>query len=84
MFSNIFSQECLYELSRSPSIQEKLRLELSNFQSVHARQPGVEDLMSATAFPYLDAVVRESLRTKAVLREIGRVVLSNILESLVC
>lgn len=34
-------------------------------------------MTSPTALPYLDAVVRETLRTKAVLREIGRMV-SNV------
>ncbi|KDR69692.1 hypothetical protein GALMADRAFT_255863 [Galerina marginata CBS 339.88] len=67
--------ESLYELSRNLSIQHKLRTEIFNFRSVHERPPGFEDLMNPTTFPYLDAVIRESLRTKAVLREIGRMAL---------
>lgn len=46
--------------------------------------PGVKDLLSPTTFPSLDAVIRESPRTKAVLREIGRMVLSLILEPMHC
>lgn len=30
--------------------------------------------MSGTALPYFEQVIRETLRTKAVLREIGRMV----------
>ena len=57
-----------------PHIQDKLRTELKAFQAQHGRFPGFEDLMSATTFPYLDAVMRETSRKKAVLREIGRMV----------
>jgi len=66
--------ECIYELAIQPHIQENLRSELKKFYSVHGRSPAFEDLMSATALPYLDAVARETVRTKAVLREIGRMV----------
>ncbi|KAF8473770.1 cytochrome P450 [Gautieria morchelliformis] len=67
------AQECIYELARNPGIQKKLRTELIDFQSCHGHFPNFEDLMSGSALPYLEAVTRETLRTKAVLREIGRV-----------
>ncbi|KAF8512434.1 cytochrome P450 [Gautieria morchelliformis] len=67
------AQECIYELARNPGIQKQLRTELMDFQSRHGRFPNFEDLMSWSALPYLEAVTRETLRTKAVLREIGRV-----------
>ncbi|KAF8494762.1 cytochrome P450 [Gautieria morchelliformis] len=67
------TSECIYELARNPGIQKQLRTELLDFQSRHARFPNFDDLMSGSALPYLEAVTRETLRTKAVLREIGRV-----------
>ena len=69
-------QECIYELARNPAIQTRLRTELADFRSRHGRFPGFEDLMSGSALPYFEAVIRETLRTKAVLREIGRMVCS--------
>ncbi|KAF8970724.1 cytochrome P450 [Flammula alnicola] len=61
--------ECLYELSRQRPIQDKLRQEINSFQVQHGHFPRFEHLMTPTVFPYLDAVIRECLRTKAVLRE---------------
>ncbi|KAF8994998.1 cytochrome P450 [Cyathus striatus] len=70
--ANVIS-ECLYELALQTDIQEKLRRELVKFNAEKGHFPGFEDFMSATALPYLDGVVRETLRTKAVLREINRI-----------
>lgn len=64
--------ECLYELARHRDIQTRVREELQDFQAQTGRFPNYEDLMSGTALPYFENVIRETLRTKAVLREIGR------------
>ena len=69
-----YIQECLYELSENPVIQDRLRKELLDFETEVGRAPVYEEIMSAHALPYLDAVVREACRTKAVLMEISRVV----------
>ncbi|KAI0654634.1 cytochrome P450 [Cubamyces menziesii] len=50
---------CLYELARAPRVQAKLREELL---AVHTDSPTMDELM---ALPYLDMVVRESLRIRA-------------------
>lgn len=47
---------CLYALTQAPHIQQKLRLELL---SVPTDTPTMDELM---ALPYLDMVVRETLR----------------------
>ncbi|KAK1225670.1 hypothetical protein PQX77_011384 [Marasmius sp. AFHP31] len=65
--------DCFYELSTHPEIQKKLRAELSAFESTTGRQAGYEDLMSPTTLPYLDAVIREAIRTRAVLASVSRV-----------
>ncbi|PCH41962.1 cytochrome P450 [Wolfiporia cocos MD-104 SS10] len=64
--------ECLYELARCPQVQEKLRKELVQFISKTGREPTFDDLFIGTQLPYLDAVTRETLRTKAVLMVIAR------------
>ncbi|PFH47745.1 hypothetical protein AMATHDRAFT_66969 [Amanita thiersii Skay4041] len=64
--------ECLYELANHSDIQTKLRQELAEFKATTGRDPGVEDISNASILPYLDAVTRETFRTKAVLREISR------------
>ncbi|KAH8110285.1 cytochrome P450 [Phellopilus nigrolimitatus] len=69
--ANVIS-ECLYELARNPDMQKKLRAELLDFEQTNGRAPGYDDLMSATALPYLDAVLRELNRTKPVLMAITR------------
>ena len=73
-----YNQECLYELSEKPDIQDRLRKELLDFEAEVGRAPVYEEIMSAHSLPYLDAVIREACRTKAVLMEISRVV-SNFL-----
>ena len=47
---------CLYALTQNPSIQEKLREEIL---SIPTDMPSMEDL---NGLPYLDLVVRETLR----------------------
>jgi len=69
--------ECLYELSRQPAVQNKLREELFSFQATHGHEPTYDDLMSKTDLPYLDAVTQEIIRTKAVLTEISRAVVED-------
>ncbi|CCM04915.1 uncharacterized protein FIBRA_07112 [Fibroporia radiculosa] len=64
--------ETLYELSRSPNMQTQLRNEIEAFCERTGREPTCDDLVNATQLPFLDAVVRESLRTKAVLTTIAR------------
>jgi len=56
----------LYALSTHQSVQDKLRQELL---SVPTEQPTMEDL---NALPYLDAVVRETLRFHSPAPETGR------------
>ena len=69
-----YNQECLYELSEKPDVQDRLRKELLDFEAEVGRAPAYEEIMGAHCLPYLDAVVREACRTKAVLMEISRVV----------
>ncbi|KAK0185513.1 cytochrome P450 [Armillaria mellea] len=64
--------ECLYEMACNPSIQRRLRTELIDFEVATGRKPAHEDLINSS-LPYLDAVTRETMRTKAVLTEISRV-----------
>ncbi|GJJ08426.1 hypothetical protein Clacol_002642 [Clathrus columnatus] len=64
--------ECLYELAKHPSIQTRLREEFHSFQAQSGHFPTYEELMNGSSLPYFEAVIRETLRTKAVLREIGR------------
>ncbi|KAK7036765.1 hypothetical protein VNI00_011431 [Paramarasmius palmivorus] len=70
--ANVIS-ECLWELAKNPSLQNKLRSELIDFEATNGRKPAYEDISGSTTLPYLDAVTRETLRTKAVLRSITRV-----------
>ena len=65
-------QECLYELSKQPSIHDALRAELNTFTATNNRSPTYDDLTNAASLPYLDAVTREAFRTKAVLLTITR------------
>lgn len=50
----------------NPSVQQRLRAEVSNFRSARGNPVALEDLISPTAFPYPEC---GSSRTKAVLRE---------------
>ncbi|KAJ7186220.1 cytochrome P450 [Mycena pura] len=63
----------LVELSMHPKKQERLREELVSFSTA---DPSYDDLVSL-ALPYLDAVVRESLRLHPILSESPRVALED-------
>ncbi|KAI0051996.1 cytochrome P450 [Auriscalpium vulgare] len=67
--------ELLYELAQQPNIQEALRNELLAFERAKGHMPAYADLVKASGegLRYLDAVVREALRTKAVLMDLSRV-----------
>ncbi|KAI9062669.1 cytochrome P450 [Trametes sanguinea] len=58
---------CLYALTQAPAVQQKLRAELL---ALDTDTPTMDELM---ALPYLDMVVRESLRLHAPIPETGRV-----------
>ncbi|PFH47813.1 hypothetical protein AMATHDRAFT_50010 [Amanita thiersii Skay4041] len=58
---------CLYELARNPDKQQKLREELSSFNT---SDPTWDELTSG--IPYLDAVVHETLRIHPPVEEITR------------
>jgi len=58
-FLSVTLDWCLYELSKHPEVQEKLREELS---TVTNDRPTLDEL---NALPYLDMVVRENLRLHA-------------------
>ncbi|CCL98629.1 uncharacterized protein FIBRA_00631 [Fibroporia radiculosa] len=64
--------EALYELSRHPDMQTKLRHELVDFSERLGREPTYDDIMNPAQFTYLDALTRETLRTKAVQMTIYR------------
>jgi hypothetical protein len=59
---------CLYALATHHPVQDKLRLEV---QAVQEETLSVEELSS---LPYLDAVVRETLRLHSPVSGTGRVV----------
>lgn len=63
----------LIELSRNPEQQTKLRNELTEFYHRTGGDPTYEQLQSATALPFLDAVVHEVLRLHPPLVETNRV-----------
>ncbi|KAI0363656.1 cytochrome P450 [Pilatotrama ljubarskyi] len=58
---------CLYALTQAPSVQKKLRDELSKVQT---DSPSMDELM---ALPYLDMVIRETLRLHAPVTSTVRV-----------
>ncbi|CDO69788.1 hypothetical protein BN946_scf184766.g33 [Trametes cinnabarina] len=58
---------CLYALSQAPDVQRKLRDELL---TVDTETPTMDELM---ALPYLDMVLRESLRLYPAVPETGRI-----------
>ncbi|KDQ07868.1 hypothetical protein BOTBODRAFT_38425 [Botryobasidium botryosum FD-172 SS1] len=62
----------LYEIARHPEVQTRLRAEFTSISN--ESELAVEDLM---ALPYLDAVLREALRTRAVVPETARVAVKN-------
>ena len=68
----VYLQECLYELSKRPDTQDKIRAELISFEEHNGRVPDYNDLMNSVSLPYFDAVIRETLRTKPVLMAITR------------
>jgi cytochrome P450 len=57
----------LYELAVNPSVQAKLREELFTLPS---DTPTLEELNS---LPYLDTVIRETLRVHAPVSHVGRI-----------
>ncbi|KAI0337143.1 cytochrome P450 [Trametopsis cervina] len=65
--------EFLFEMASQPEIQAKVRQELVDFETKHNRRPQYEDITNGTTLPYFDAVMRETLRLKAVLMDIARV-----------
>jgi cytochrome P450 len=64
----MFTQWLLLELARHPEYQTKLREELSQFGG----DLSYDQLWSSSVAPYLDAVVKESLRLHAPLGETTR------------
>ncbi|CCL98634.1 uncharacterized protein FIBRA_00636 [Fibroporia radiculosa] len=64
--------ECLFELARQPQIQDKLRAELVAFTEHVGREPTYDDLMNGQHLTYLDAVIRETIRTKAMQMTLKR------------
>lgn len=68
--------ECLYELARNQHVQTQLRNELLAFTERTGRAPTYDDLMNGSQLQYLDAVTRETMRTKPVLMYIARETLS--------
>jgi cytochrome P450 len=68
--------EVLYELALNPKVQHHLCEELNAVKSIDGggSQLAYDRLMSAEHTPYLDAVLREGLRLKAVLMDISRCV----------
>ncbi|KAJ7706346.1 cytochrome P450 [Mycena rosella] len=62
----------LIELSMHPEKQDRLRAELSSFTTI---DPSYEELTNG--LPYLDAIVRETLRLHPVLSESTRVALED-------
>jgi cytochrome P450 len=72
--ANVLS-ETLYELALNPSVQDRLREELTVASATRGGGPSsYDELMSGDQLPYLDAVMREAMRLKAVLMEISRCV----------
>jgi cytochrome P450 len=70
-----YPQWILIELCRKPELQEKLRAELnSHFSDNDGRDPTWDELASSSVFPYLDAVVHETLRLHPPVAETYRVV----------
>ncbi|KAF9256099.1 cytochrome P450 [Marasmius fiardii PR-910] len=59
----------LIELSKAPTKQDLLRKELFSTNG----DPGWDDLMSSEKYPYLDAVVHETLRLHAPVLETTRI-----------
>lgn len=70
--ANVIS-EILYEMALHEDVQTFLREEIHHFEHTSNHPPSFDDLMNPSALPYLDAVVREGLRCKAVLMDISRV-----------
>lgn len=58
---------CLYALAQAPDVQQKLREEL---QSIPTENPTMDEL---NELPYLEAVVRETLRVHAPVVSTARI-----------
>ncbi|KAI0029798.1 cytochrome P450 [Vararia minispora EC-137] len=76
---NCIRQELIYELAHKPHIQTKMRDELRAFEAHNGSPPGYGDLMisGGNSLDYFNAVVMETLRTKAVLMDIAREAVAN-------
>ena len=68
----------MIELCKKPELQDKLRVELSHFSNNDGRNPTWDELASSSVFPYLDAVVHETLRLHPPVSETSRVVCTRI------
>ncbi|KAI0319617.1 cytochrome P450 [Amylostereum chailletii] len=66
--------ELLYELSRQPIIQSRLRAELIEFEVTHGAPPSYIDLAASgkNGLEYLEAITMETMRCKAVVMDISR------------
>ncbi|KAI0034614.1 cytochrome P450 [Vararia minispora EC-137] len=66
--------ELMYELAHRPDIQTKMRDELLAFEAHNGSPPRYGDLMGSggNKLSYFNAVIMETLRTKAVLMYIAR------------
>lgn len=72
-FATVSLTWALIELSRNPEMQTKLRNELTEFYHRTGADPTYEQLQSATALPFLDAVVHEILRLHPPFMQTDRV-----------
>ncbi len=82
----LYLQEFLYEMAHQPLIQQKLRQELTEFETQHGALPTFNDLLASgkDRLKYLDAVTMEVMRCKAVLMDIARMVKSRFRHSHQC
>ncbi|KAK7448082.1 hypothetical protein VKT23_013839 [Stygiomarasmius scandens] len=78
--NNVDLMWALVELCLKPEIQDKLRRELARLNAEStAVDPTWDQLTASTDFPYLDAVVHETLRMHPPLSETTRMVIPLIL-----
>lgn len=63
-------------MAHQPVVQAKLRQELIDFETEHGNPPSFTDLIASgkNCLKYLEAVTMETMRCKAVLMDISRVV----------
>ncbi|KAF9255629.1 cytochrome P450 [Marasmius fiardii PR-910] len=70
-FFTIFLKWALIELSKAPEKQDRLRKEL--LRNGSGQDIGFDELMSSEKYPYLDAVVHETLRLHPPISETTRI-----------